>query len=148
MFWNKKPKLAPVAKYRIISKEVSFDCYLQKTLIYMKDGTKHRLIVRGCSGQHSSSKRVCLVTGRDFNMYKGGTIIEATLRTVESYPISSYSIDRGMGQYYHNGSFTTFQDSKGNTISVQSADIERIVQKPPVVYKAETFQIDELEEIK
>lgn len=81
-------------------------------------------------------------------MYKGGTIIEATLRTVESYPISSHSIDRGMCQYYHNGSFTTFQDSKGNIISVQSADIERTVQKPPVVYKTETFQIDELEEIK
>lgn len=47
MFWNKKPKVAPVAKYRIVSKEVSFDCHLQKTLIYMKDGTKHRLIVKG-----------------------------------------------------------------------------------------------------
>lgn len=150
-FFRKKPeiksektqKIAP--KYHVVSKEGSFDCYMSKTYVYLKDGTRYVSISRQDHGKHHVSRKICLVTG---NVLRASKELNennvGTLRTLEqSITVGIYN-----QTHYHNGIFTSFEDRKGNTISVQSIDVDRIVQKPSFVYKTEILEYDELEEIK
>lgn len=161
MWWNKKKEVKsslspieemiisdldkrskrPIPKFKVVTKEITHNSYETKTIIYMKDGRKYISISRRDHAMRVVERPSCLVTG-EYCRLPNEKNIQVKLRSLEEYFGTIYLLE-----YYHNGIFTSFEH-RGNTISVQSIDIDRIVQRPAKIYKTDTFMVDSLEKIK
>ena len=151
--WKKeKPYVAPerkkaVARFKVVAEQAFFPCLMHKTYIYMKNGDRYIAVFKNKAKVTRGRREVCLVTGQAFqyDVYEWDTI-KAELLTAEYDPhsIQTYEISHP----YRDGPFTRFKNSKGDTVSVRTEDIDRMVEKPPTVWKQSTFLIGELEEIK